>query len=300
MINLDSTNSVLLNVQDTIKVIDSGSAYDSPNFYVSIVVAIVALIGLIIPFLHSFFSERQRQKSLFSYVLYILNELLKPIIEKATGLGKLSEEVSNIDSGNLAFKDSSTLLIEAFIKIDQKDLHQIFVVNWKDDEKLIQTQFKNIMDAVDYFDKQNEYDKQNFTQFFNDLRRYESSFNEAIDSIFRLYDLLLSYNKRENIKPSDDPFLNGFDKILYEWQQAENRDSMKIIKEILLNPLKEYCSKNSKDPRAVQTIPSIVKANSAYLNITTVRELYSGIFKETQETLLKKKSNLENALKFYS
>lgn len=299
MINQDSLNRINFSIQDTLKVIDSGSTLSNPNFYVSIVIAFIALLALIIPYIHSYYKERKRLKSLSNYVLYILEQLIEPIEKKTESLKTLFEQIKDIDSGNLAFKDSSNLLVDVFMKIDHKDLHHIFVVNSKNDEKGKQFHFKQIVDAIDFFNKQNIYDKQNFTQFFNDLRRYETSFTEGVDSIFRLFYFFQSYNKRKNIKPSEDAFLKGFDKILYDYQQTENPNSIKITKDQLLNPLKKYCQDNSDDPRAIQTIPNITKANYAHLNIVTARELYSRIFNDTKDMLLIKMTNLQNAIKFY-
>jgi hypothetical protein len=299
MVNQDSLNNINISIQDTIKVIDSGSVYSNPNFYLSVIIALIAFLGLFLPFIRASYKEHQRLRSLYAYVLYILKELIKPIEDKIESLETLKDNIKDIDCGNFAFKDSANLLVQVLLKIDHKDLHQIFIVNLKSDNEEKHKHFKNIIDAIDFFDKQNELDKRNFFQFFNDLRRYEKDFNESVDAILRSFDLFLSHNKKNNIKPSDDNFLKGFDMILNEWQKKDTRDSIKTINDEILVPLKKHCSDSSNDPRAIQTIPQIIKCNSAHLNITTLRKLYFNIFDETKKVLLSKKTNLEEAISFY-
>jgi len=301
MILPDSLKTLNITLQDTVKIIDSGSTYSDPNFYVSVIVAIVALFGLIFPYIRESIKERRRLHSLYEYILYLLKEIIKPIEDKIENLENLIKNIKDLDGRDFSFKDSSIMLIQVFLNIDHKDIYKILFINYKKgDRKEKHSHFKNIIDSIDFFNKQNEIDKINFTQFMSDLRRYENDFKENIDAILRFFDLFVSYNKRNNIKPSDDPFLKDMDVILNDWQNSQNRDSLKIIEEKILTPLKEHCSKNSEDPRAVQILPFILRCNSALLNIKTLREIYFNTYNEVKEKYISIKNKLESAIKFYN
>jgi len=286
-------------IQDIAEIINNSSIKFDYSFYLSVISISIAILALILPIIREYLKERKRLKNLEKYVYYILEELLDPINKKVKNLKELSNSIKNTETRNFGFADSSTLLIEVFNKISHQDLHMIFIQNKRKPLYLKIKHFKNIVDIVDSFDKQNKIDQKNFFQFMKDLRRYEKQFNENVDAIFRLFDLYVSTNKRENIHPSNDPFLSNFDKILFNWRQDEQYSLISKTKEMMLDPLKNECVKYSTDNRAIEILPYIIKCNYAYIDLENLKNLYSNIFYEAATKLEEKMVSLKNALDFF-
>ncbi len=284
---------------DTLEFIDITPFQFNPTFYITIVSIFIALLALILPVIRSFYKERKRLNSIETYTYFILESLSDPIKKKLENLSELSESIKYIETRNFAFAETSNLLTEAFTKILHQDLHSIFITKKKGklQEKIIH--FKNIVDTVNFFEKQNMIDQKNFYQYMNDLRRYEKDYAVNTDSILRLFDLYTSIIRRENIPPSKDPFFKNFDVILYNWHKDPNYSLITKTKEMMLNPLKELCKKYQEDPRAMEVLPFIIKCNAAYLDLENLHILYHNIFKEVTKKLSDWNNALSSALKYY-
>ena len=127
----------------------------------------------------------------------------------------------HIEKRNFVTLESSNLLIEVFNKISHQDLHNIFILKKKYPLHEKMKHFKNIIDAIEYFDKQNKMDKINFSRFMEDLRKYEEEINDNTHNILRRYDKYFSINERKGINLTDDIFLKNVNRIIHNYKKED-------------------------------------------------------------------------------
>ncbi|MEE8186724.1 MAG: hypothetical protein V3T99_03565 [Nitrososphaerales archaeon] len=284
---------------DILRFIDVGSFWDNPATFISIVSLLIAIAAIILPILRSWVRENNRLKSLEEYIYYILEDLSDPISKKLKNLRELSETIRDIENRNFGYAESSLLLTRTFNEISKQDLYEIFLAGKKLKQEDQRKYLKDVVDAVDFFDRENDIDKRNFFQFMSDLRKYEKQFSENANAIVGLFDSYVAQNQRLGKKPSEDEFLKGFDRILFEWKKDEKFNTMTKTKEEMLNPLKDLCVKNRSDERAVELLPHIKKSNYAFADLKNLRGLYQKTFSEAHSELAKRKNSLDSALSFF-
>lgn len=278
-----------ITIADTLSVIDTGNYFTHPAFWVSV---IVPLIAILLPTIRARYREKRQLKRLKSYAEYLTTSLLSSFQLRARVFGKLSCQLRDINTRERHYLGSLGNNAKHLLSLSPDELFRAFLgdkTKVTDDDKM---HYKNILDAVEYYDNHDEYGKRNFKQFMADTRRYETTITENLDKILRMFDRWVSMGRQQGVRPSDDPFLKGADRIIAKWQKNEDYSLLTVMNSEILIPLKPHCKTYTTDPRAMDTLELIIKCSMAYMNLETAHKVYQNAFLQTAVTLVKKKREL--------
>ncbi len=268
----------------------------SNTIFTVIITITIFFLGFIINRLFENNKESKRQKHIKAFFLLYIESFLKPMQNQIDEFEKTRNLIQDLNSAKIGFRQVTDLKIEKNI-FSHSDLFKVFVEKYNKDQKLNMNHLLNILRAMSSIDVQLERVKVSFYKFLDDLRRYENKWNENLNLVFRKFDRFFSVDLNNNIALDDDTFLVGFKRILKKWQDKKDKDQLSVSKECIVDPLNEYCKNNIKDERALEIIPLLVNCDDAFLNITTARKIYTGVFNSEFKSLKENKILLEDALK---
>jgi len=244
--------------------------------------------------------EKERLKDIRLYFFTIADNLINPIELLIKSYRQLSETIADKKHKDFGLGESHELYLDSIRSLSQVDLFTILISDNKHgDEQEKSKHFKNVFDTFEFIRLQNERVKRNFSYFDSEQRIYSRQWNDNANSIARLFENFKSSNIRNNIPKSHDQFLGEFDNIMHKSTQVDDYRNIYVVKEHLIDPLKELCKKHEDDPRAIILIPFIIECRMAFENIVNLKVLFSRAFDEEAQKLEKIKHSFKDSVTFF-
>lgn len=254
-------------------------------FTTSITISIF-IIGILANIFIKYLIEKNQLKHIKNYFYNSVDTFSTKLKKQIRLFEDLKSEVVDIESRNYSFPIQSDLLFDTLAKIENLDLFKIFVSsNHKGEKSKNILNYSNIIGSIEFVKNQLEISQINFNRFFSDIRNYEHIRGEGVNKILRRWDVYLSYAKRENIRPSQDPFLKQFDLLMQVLKDDKVKISFTKLKKEFIDPLKKHCVEFGHDPRATELLSIIVNINEAQTNIKNAKDFYSSAFEEDRAAL---------------
>lgn len=296
MINDPTT---FVSISDTLKIKDTVYFLSDPAFYLSLIIVIIALTALILPTVIQKRKESKKYQQLTKYVHYLLKSLIESINIRIPQIKKLTEQIKDINSGNIIHESILLHSATSLAIINRDDLFKIFILRGKKSQSDDNKHYKSIVDVIEYFLKQDDYNRVNLEKFHTDRKRYSKDFKENINYINRSFDKLVSLHKRENPGIKLPPFLEGFHKILHSLRIDNNQNNYFVAKKVFLKPLKDHAIACYDDENAVQILELVIKCDDALNNLINISQVFGESFNSIIETMKKKRDALQNALNHF-
>lgn len=260
----------------------------------------IFILGFIIKW---WFENKKLNKELSDKKLYYLDTfrtLITPIYSQATHYKNLAKQIASKSKIQFVYKEESLLYtILSTIRITD-ELYIIFVNKVQDKKETKFSNYQEIIKTIGYLNGQRGKTQLNYEKFFDNFRKYENDWNNAGMGIISTFDKCASDLLKNNIKKSDDKFFTQVDEITYKWQQTEDCRNIYIAKEKLINPLHELCIKNLSDSRALVFIEYTKLANTAFMNYTHLKKIYSKSFKEIANNMDEVGNKLSGTIKYFT
>ncbi|MGB2805587.1 MAG: hypothetical protein WBD64_11925 [Candidatus Zixiibacteriota bacterium] len=269
------------------------------TIFTTFVTILIFVLGYLIARYIERKKEKERLKQIRIYFLGIADRLINPIESLIKSYRQLSDTIADKKRHDFALGESHELYLDSIRTLSQVDLFTILILDNKyGEEQLKSKHFKNVFDAFEFIRLQNERAKRNFAYFNSEQEKYSRQWNDNANSIARLFDNFVSANIRNNVPKSHDQFLANFDRICHSAQVKDDRN-IYIVKEHLIDPLKEVCKEYKDDPRAMILLPFIIECRMAFDNIVNLKRLFSGSFDEEASKLEKIKHSFKESVAFF-
>ena len=305
-VTFDSTNQVLTDsvaisssfqLPDTFKVVDVSNYIEHPAFLLSLLTIVIALFAILKPII----DKKNTQKKLKEYTLFFAKQMIDTFDEKISQVKETAQKIRDIDATEYVYTVSLTYRASNLLSLPQIELFQIFVSKNEDsDHSKDFIHFKGLFDAIAYFVSHDGQAQKNYENFLSAARRNEDKFSDNINAIIRHFDRLRSNADLTGTKPSQDPFLKEFDKILSDWKKLDNYNSYSIVNGNLLNPLEMIAKKYIIDTRALILLERVVECNIADYQLRNAKKVFSKVFEELTVTLEKNRNSLADAIKYFN
>jgi len=263
----------------------------------------VTILIFVLGYLIARYIERRKEKKRLDqiriYFLAIADSLINPIESLIKSYRQLSDSIAGKKGHAFVLGESHELYLDTIRTLSQVDLFTILILDNKHgDEQLRSKHFKNVFDAFEFIRLQNERAKRNFAYFTSEQEVYSRQWNENANSIARLFDNFVSANIRNKVPKSQDQFLGKLDQIFHSAQVKDDRN-IYMVKEHLIDPLKELCKEYRDDPRAMILLPFITECRMAFDNIVNLEGLFSVSFDEEASKLEKIKHSFKESVAFF-
>jgi hypothetical protein len=270
------------------------------TIFTTFITILIFIIGHILVRLWQNNKEKKRLRDIRIYFFTLLDTIPQAIDKLIKVYTELSNAIEERTHRNFVLGESHELCLDNVTKLSHVDLFKILISSSKarNDEAAFK-HYKNIFDTFEFIRLQNDRVKTSFSYFMGEYRGYRNCWAEASDSILRFHDSILSFAKRNNIRPSEDPFLKEFDELFYAASKNRNFESMYEAEESLINPLKNLCKKYATDQRALMILREVLICWSAFKDIINLKVLYSRLFKDEADKLEQMKESLEEAILFF-
>ena len=161
------------------------------------------------------------------------------------------------------------------------------------------TMYNELIDCLNFFDRQIEYAHNNFNEFLSNYNQYVYDWEKYGDMILRKQDEFVSIAKRDNIKIEQDEFLKKFVEIVHKWHQNEKWDNVDIYESEFIEPLRKLCIANITDSRSITLLKYITKSSRAVVKTKHIKQLYSEYYSSEEKHLNEKKELFLKALKYF-
>lgn len=266
-----------------------------------LITIVIAIMALILPSIRNWYVEWKRLKETKKYILFILKGALSPLKTKVKGLEELVKSIKNTESKTYSFIQYTTYYFDIYNKINHKDLFKIFVQNsWCLNKKDKLNHFDKLNRTIGYLTKYNEVEKQNMTKFIEDRRRYEKIYHTNSNTILRKFDVYKSKNIQNNVSEKDDPFLIDFVNIVLMWHKDTNKNLLSTSQNMLVTPLRELCTLNPSDDRAMEILPLTINCDYEYSDIINLHNIHFNSLTDVLKTFKNKVKDIEEFLQYYS
>jgi hypothetical protein len=215
-----------------------GVSYDT-IFTVSTTIAIFAL-GYFFNRLYESSKHKRDLKDMNTFLIAYLRSLVEPIEKQISAFRKLSADVRSKKHQDFMFGDSVGSKLDILDNLPQLDVFNAFLLGPKKRRSEKIAQFNLMLDAIDYIKRQRDLAKTQFKDSLVSHARYLEQWNNSTSAILRYQEQFVSYARRSNIPPSEDPFAKEFNQLVHQWSQLEDYQAMDQVAQYLLEPLRLF------------------------------------------------------------
>ena len=260
---------------------------------------LIFISGYLLNKLNEHRKEKVRLDDLKNYFYLLIELIIKPINDQINLLNELADDISDLEKTQYKFKENVNLDITNLKEISNNDLYKIFLIRKKGTMQEKTNHFTNITNTLNYIERLKLNSRLNYEGFNEEYNKNRINWANACNSILRQYDSFRSFNLRNNIELSADPFLKDFDLIIFYWNKRENSKELQTTYEYFINKLRDMCKKYEPDERANIILQLVLGADSSFHNIKVAKEIFSKGFKGDAIQLKSKLAGLEAAIVFF-
>jgi hypothetical protein len=250
--------------------------------------------GFIINGMIKWFTRRRYLKKIRKLVILHLDSIQPPINRQAEFFEKLSTDLKSLRHTDIAYEENA-LCSDYLSSLPQIDLFDALVYGWGKKQDQRRVFFNSVLDILNRFNKLPNATKDTYDYFGEKYNEYFALFNQANDRIQRSYDEFRSEASRQNVRPTDDPFLNEFDNIVSHYQKERKEENPQFLVANYVIPLKELAAKYAADPRALRILPMTIQSKAANENREHLMKLISAYFGAVANKMKEMLGDLNNA-----
>lgn len=266
-------------------------------FTVLVTVAIFVL-GYIFNRIYDNAKRRRELEAIKVFLVTYLKSLLDPIQKQIDAFSSLSADVLSKKHQDFAFGDALGGKLYVLDRMQQVDMFAAFLLGPKDEKRERIAQFNRMLDALGFAKGQRDTAKAQFGGFMASHTRYVDQWNKAVNAVMRYEEKLVASAMRAGDLPDQDPFARGFNKLVQELSGVENRQAMDIVRELLLEPLRQLCKQHPLDPRVHEVIVHVIDALEALRNRNHLLSIFGKYFEDQAAELRGKKNALVDSIGF--
>jgi len=259
----------------------------------------ILLLGYIANKRFENWKENKRLTDFKKYFINYLKSLLPKIDKQILEYKNLSETITLNERKDLAFGESLGSSLIGFKNLPFNDIYKIFISNFKNKDTEKYVMYNNLIDCLNFFDRQIEYAQRNFNEYLSKYNQYVYNWEEYGDMILRKQDEFVSLANRTDINAKEDEFLNNFVEIVHNWHQNKDCANIDIFETVFIEPLRKLCTGNIIDPRSITLLNYITKSSRAIVKIKHIKELYSEYYSNEEKHLNEKRESVIKALKYF-
>ncbi len=224
-----------------------------------------------------------------------INTILEKIDKQNEAFIQLSEAILSKKYQDYIYAEAN-YQTESVTNLSNVDLFKSFLIGSKINRVDKIKSYNVFTKSIAILSVQNQITRTQFMDFIKSHRSYIDSWNASVNALMRYHDFCISFAKRNNIPPSNDPFLKEFSNIVGAWSKNEKRTEIKYVTEQLLKPLRAHCLQNPSDERTITILPLILEAEQAFRNREHILDITGKYFTDQVEQLKKIKTDLESVL----
>lgn len=278
------------------------------DFFLGISIDVYALIliptaifiaGNIIQIYRENSKETNRIDVLRKYILIQYEELIKDLENSLGNISNFMQQFNKAIFQNLTLKTLPFLHYKNIINLDQTDKYKVFISGkMGSDEKKIKL-FDSLEKKIYAIDQLHMLLNQEFKNYMFKINTYNDEWGKNVQQIEICYREFVQLNKSKNIPPNQDPFLNEFDLILYNWTQKDSNRDIQCVLDLIINPLHDLCNKYKMDQRREIIINNIIGCLNAYDNMINLRSFFKITLDDISNEFIEFISEFNKELKIY-
>ena len=198
---------------------------------------------------------------------------------------------------NYIISVSSSLHVKGINWIKTNDLHRLFVLRKKGDEKELAELFRQFGTKCNFIDSMSETLNNTINHLLTKFDKYQLKWDEDITKIRNQYDLARTEFERRGDTPY--PFFIEFDKLLGAWSHMTDYIERPIAVDKFLIPLQAECRKTKGDHFAIEVLHVIADCLHTYDNIKGLKEFTVLNFKTVCDDLKEANGILQKIMDDY-
>lgn len=235
---------------------------------------IVFLLGLaLLPFVDRLKKNKQLKmlELYFNELITLLNQHVEKQIKE---IKKCISDIDNYDQNYFTLTQISGSSVDYLNKINNEDLFKIYISRRKNKYKDRVTDFMNLNEIINYFQKALPHLFQSNEKAINLYDNYRQEWNQSQNAIVDIYNDFITYNNSRGIIKGQDAFVDKLCSIFDAFFNKYGIDLMniKLGFEEFINPLIEFAKENSNDQRSYYLLGVLQKARHSYKEMITVRD----------------------------
>jgi len=265
-------------------------------FTVSVTIAIFVL-GYIFNRVYENAKHKRELRDLKEFLIVYLHSLIKPIEKQIAAFKTLSADILSKKHQDFAYGDAMGAKLDILDSLTQTDIFKVFLLGSKKEKSERITQYNNMLDALEYVNRQRSLAKDQFKDFMINYGKYIEQWNNAVNAVVRYQEQFVSFAMRTDTPPNQDPFTGGFNKLVHQWSQLDNREEMDQVAEHLLEPLRLLCKQHQSDPRIHVVIPPVLDSLQALRNRNNLISMFGKYLEDQASDLQAKRDRLAGSIK---
>lgn len=245
--------------------------------------------------------ENKRLKELEEYFIKLVELLEEPLMKQKEALIGLTKKLKQKIEQHYFVDDVTTFRVDLIKEIENRDLYNIYIKRKKGKIEVKTKLFRKVRGQIDYLDEVKKSIKISFEDLIQKSEKYDAIYKENLKITSEAFDNMLTQNEFRGMRPDEDPFLLGLDRIRAAWVQTGTDErpfqDRYLAREHYLEPVQELCRQSIADPRAAFVLKHILECIYAFDNIEEVKYVYRRHFLQDARGIQNALIEIRNSLK---
>lgn len=267
---------VLLRIPDEVTVRNAVPYFKDPSFYLATITVLIALAGLLLPEIIRKVREKklalESSSTLRTYIKSVIRSSSSTVERQLRAYRDFAARIRDIDSRDIALPDSHMSNLTQLLSLGHNKVFELY------SEKQI-SQFQQLYESLLWIASQGERCKNNYDQYFSDLRRHELEFRAHLNDVFSRWDIIAHRAREQGVE------LDKIRRVFRQWQQSENAQTYSGMDNVLLSKLESTLKLHFEEKWAIELFRGVVNAREAIINLESTCEEYGVIFSREADEL---------------
>lgn len=246
------------------------------GWFTGLVPVFIFIVGYIINKAIENRKERQRLNELEEYFKQSVRLLQKPLTRQIDEFLNISHLLKEKKEQHLVLKDITNFHVEQIKEISNKDLYSIYIKN-REASILEKTElYSKLRAGIDFIDNVRKTMREKFMMFWESYNKNQNEFKRNIEITDEIFNDLIARSPSPSIQA--DWLVSGIDKIRLNWISVKDKGidymDMYVAKELYLEPLRELCKQDMRDPRTAALLKYTMAAIYSFHNIDVAKAFF--------------------------
>ncbi len=268
------------------------------GWFTGLVPVLIFILGYIINKLIENQKEKKRLVELEEYFKQSVRLLQKPLNRQISEFVNMAHLLKEKKEQHLVLKDITNFHVEQIKEISNKDLYSIFIKNRKASISEKTELYSKLRAGIDFIDNVRKTMRDKFTMFWESYNKNQNEYKRNIEITDELFTEMVSRSNSNSI--NEDWLVSGIDQIRMKWISVKDKGvnymDMYVAKELYLEPLRDLCKQNMRDPRTPVLIKYTMAAIYAFHNIDESKRFFRHQYTLDARALQKSQIEINNAI----
>jgi hypothetical protein len=260
------------------------------------------ILGFIFNYWRTRHNELKRLQNLRLYFYVALENFLAAVDNQRKYFRDFSLTLKSKKTASFyILKSSAGFNLNNLFFLSRDDIFKALATEQSGNLKEKSKAFAVLYDQMELLDSISKSQKNEVTEFVDNLNKYQFEFDQSIDKIDKLFKVtLLKHIEKDGAQSPPDPLLSRIDKIIADWQQHSDYRNIYVKKEMIIDKLREIVKEKKISEFRHELEKVVMSGVLSFHNYEANLDRFTHIYRAHTLSLARAKAKIINQLVFFN